>query len=231
MLVLDRAALLPERTAVVLLGGEAPEDPELLGLVRQAAFVAAADSGAAAALSAGRVPDLLVGDFDSLAETLVAECRAGGASIVELPVHKDVTDGEFLFSLMRQRAAEQGWRRLLVLGALGGRLDQTLANILCGVPLAKAGLEICLAGERELVLLAAALAEEQQHLQLRGFAGCVASLLALGGAVQRVELAGFAYPLAGKLAANITLGLSNVIEGPQADIRISGGVLLVCVNI
>lgn len=230
MLVLDRAAWLSERTAVVLLGGDAPENPELLGLVRQAAFVAAADSGAAAALSVGRVPDLLVGDFDSLAEALVAECRAGGASIVELPVHKDVTDGEFLFSLMRQRAAEYGWRRLLVLGALGGRLDQTLANILCGVPLAKAGLEICLAGERELVLPVAAQTAEQ-HVQLRGFAGCVASLLALEGAVQRVELAGFAYPLAGELAANITLGLSNVIEGPQADIRISGGVLLVCVNI
>lgn len=228
--VLEREALLNRGCAVLLLGGEPPRSPRLKGLIRRAPFVAAADAGAAVGLEAGRLPELLVGDFDSLPPELLERCRAGGSEVVRLPVHKDLTDGEFILDWAAREAGPRGWRRLVVLGALGGRLDQTLANILCALPLAAAGLELCFAGEGELVLLLCAGEGAVQRLELRGFAGRTVSLLALGGDARRVELAGFSYPLAGPLALGVSLGVSNIAEGPRSEIALSGGRLLVSIN-
>ena len=224
-MVLEAGGLLRERTAVLLLGGEPPRRPELRELICRAEYLAAADGGAAAALAVGRVPDLLVGDFDSLEPELRRRCaQAPGCELLELPVRKDVTDGEFLYS----RLAAAGWRRLVILGALGGRFDQTLANVLCTLPLAEAGLEVCLAGERELLVPLAAVAKEETRLVLEGFGGRVVSLLALGGGADWVRLVGFDYPLDGELAANVTLGLSNAALGERSEIWLWGGSLLVC---
>lgn len=225
MFVVQKGRLLPPQTAVALLGGDGPRRPEWQACIRQAHFLAAADSGAALALQQGRYPNLLVGDFDSLPANLLAQCQGSGCRICRLPVHKDLTDGEFLL----QWLYKAGWRRLLVLGALGGRFDQTLANICTAVPLARQGVEICLAQEDGLLLLLAAEAEPRR-LCLRDFVGCTVSLLALGQACGRVELSGFEYPLNGPLSPYTSLAISNVVQQPQATVDLQQGCLLVCVS-
>lgn len=234
MFVLQKDAYLTPETAVALLGGEPARGAVWRDCIRRACFVAAADGGASMALAENRCPDLLAGDFDSLAAEELAVCRAAAADgiceICELPAAKDQTDGEFLL----RRLQQDGWRRLLILGALGGRLEQTLANLLTAAPLAEAGLEICLAPagleDGVLFLLGAAPEAGPAQLSLQGFAGCTVSLVALGGKCARVELSGFAYPLRGELAAFTSLGISNVAQ--QADCRVSlrDGALLIIIN-
>ena len=140
-------------------------------------------------------------------------------------MHKDLTDGEFLLQCLQKA----GWQRLLILGALGGRFDQTLANICIAAPLARQGVEICLAQEDGLLLLLAAEAEPRR-LCLQDFAGCTVSLLALGQTCGRVELAGFEYPLQGPLSPYTSLAISNVVRQTQAEIALQNGCLLVCVS-
>ena len=83
-------------------------------------LVIAADAGAIACQAAGLVPDVLLGDFDSM------EPPGGSAKVVRLPVEKDDTD-----TLAAVRSAlEQKFDTFYIYGGTGGkRLDHTLANL------------------------------------------------------------------------------------------------------
>lgn len=214
-----------QKLAVVLLGGCPPQDGALLQYVAEAPYLAAADAGAAIALNAGRTPDLLIGDFDSLGAEALAACRAGGAEVLTLPVMKDLTDGEFLL----QTLAGRGFKRLLVLGALGGRPDQELANIFCAEALAERGIDCLLAHDNALLLPLAA-GETPVKLRLAGFQGSTMSMLSLSEACAHIRLAGFLYPLDGALHRRQTLGLSNLVQAETAEITLTAGNLLAVIN-
>ncbi|TBH17239.1 thiamine diphosphokinase [Thermus thermamylovorans] len=95
----------------------------------------AADSGARHALALGLPLELWLGDFDSsppwLREALPAPKET-------LPREKDQTDGEALV----RRALELGAEEALLLGALGGRLDHTLAHLELAFHLAERGVRV-----------------------------------------------------------------------------------------
>ena len=84
-------------------------------------IVIAADSGYLNAKKMGFVPDLLVGDFDSLGKENVPE----GIKTVELPAEKDLTDTQVAVDI----AVDEGARQIIIIGGLDGRLDHTLSNI------------------------------------------------------------------------------------------------------
>lgn len=231
MLLLDNDELWQqgEQSAVVLLGGEMPQDERWLSIIREAQLLAAADGGAALALSMGRLPDLLVGDFDSLDAKLVAECEQGGVEMLRLPVMKDMTDGEYLLDELLAR----GYRRLLVLGALGGRPDMQLANIFGAAELARRGAEILLAHDNALLipLYAGDGPDDACELVLKGFAGKTFSQIAISERCRHILLDGFFYPLDGELARRQTLGLSNIIDRDEAHLTLHGGTLLAVINL
>lgn len=87
------------------------------------ALVIAADGGLEPALEHGDEPDLIVGDFDSLP----AGSRKLRTDIPRrvLPAEKDDTDLLAAVKIGWQR----GYRRFLIYGGLGGRMDHTLANL------------------------------------------------------------------------------------------------------
>ena len=76
-------------------------------------------------LGLGLNPDVLIGDLDSASESEVEKVRPAQGQVIQYPVHKDETDLE----LAVLAAIQRGYREILILGALGGRLDMTLANI------------------------------------------------------------------------------------------------------
>ncbi|MCB0331958.1 MAG: thiamine diphosphokinase, partial [Bdellovibrionales bacterium] len=85
-----------------------------------------ADGGAIHAHTLGITPAAIIGDFDSLPESLLEEYRTNPEiELLQYPTDKDETDLELSLAFM----GERGVRELLVIGALGGRFDQTLMNI------------------------------------------------------------------------------------------------------
>ena len=84
-------------------------------------IIIAADSGLKNAEKMGLVPDLLVGDFDSLGK----ENIPSGIKTVELPAEKDVTDTHVAIDA----AIENGASQIIIIGGLDGRLDHTLSNM------------------------------------------------------------------------------------------------------
>ena len=82
-------------------------------------YVIAADRGYDSLMAYGVTPDLVVGDFDSLGYT------PQHPNVTQLPAEKDDTD--MVFAL--RRGLELGYRRFVLLGGLGGRLEHTLGNL------------------------------------------------------------------------------------------------------
>lgn len=82
-------------------------------------FIIAADAGYLQMAGLSAVPDLVVGDFDSMGQ------KPNHPNVVVYPKEKDATD----MLLAIDEGLRRGYRKFVILGGLGGRLDHTLANI------------------------------------------------------------------------------------------------------
>ncbi len=179
-----------------------------------------ADGGAEYAMALGLGPLVIIGDLDSLSEADRARAERMGTQFVTFPREKDKTDTH----LALEYAARQGAQEVVLLGALGGRVDHALANL------------YLLLAARELGMRARILdAAHEVHLLLGGewgdFAGEVGqtiSLIPVAGDVRGVWTEGLYYPLRGEpLLLEQNLGISNLFTKAQARIEIEAGKLLI----
>ncbi|MDQ3636673.1 MAG: thiamine pyrophosphokinase, partial [Actinomycetota bacterium] len=93
--------------AIIFLNG-ASEEPDLLRRVTEGAdLVLAADGGARNALDANIVPDLVLGDMDSLGDAGVREMEERGVPLERYPVKKDKMDGHLAVIAARKRGATE----------------------------------------------------------------------------------------------------------------------------
>ncbi|MCB0132076.1 MAG: thiamine diphosphokinase, partial [Caldilineaceae bacterium] len=135
---------------------------------------------------------------------------------------KDQTDLE----LALERALFDGADEILLLGALGGRLDQTLANLLI-VAQRDWPATIQLAEGRQL----AQVMYGDETLALAYPAGATVSAIPLSPQVTGICYTGLRYTLQdATLDFGSTRGISNVLDQPPGQISIAGGVLLVVVD-
>ncbi|MGQ9908585.1 MAG: thiamine diphosphokinase [Candidatus Flexifilum sp.] len=189
-----------------------------LAAARPDALFIAADGGARVAREFGIEPHIVIGDFDSITQGDLLALEARGASILRYPAEKDETDLELALLL----AAERGATWIRVLGGVGDRIDQTLANIyLLGAPYLAGRDARLVAGRQETWLIGPG----TQHLT--GAAGDTISLLPLSDSA-RVTTEGLRYPLhAGLLRSTQARGVSNVMTGTRAAITVHEGQLLI----
>ncbi len=203
---------------LIIANGPAPSLEQIHQATNQADLVIAADGGTAHTLAAGLYPDLVVGDLDSLAPEVVKDLRAAEVSIIHHPARKNETDLE----LALHEAARRGATRITLLGAVGGRLDQTLSNIFLLTLPAFVGIPIRLltADEEAFVV------REQAHIT--GEVGDIVSLIPLTPRVEGVTTRGLEYPLENAtLHFGPSLGISNELRVAEAEVKVSAGILLV----
>jgi thiamine pyrophosphokinase len=187
------------------------------------ALIIAADGGARLALACDRVPDVVVGDLDSLTPDEVADLRARGAEIEQHPAGKDETDLELTLLAAAKRGAT--WMRII--GGVGDRIDQTLANIyLLTLPeLVDRDVRL-VSGEQTLWLI-----EPGDHAlddaNLAAKPGDTISLIPLVGDADNVRTVNMNYPLRGEtLRLGPARGVSNVIAADGARVSFDAGLLL-----
>ena len=206
---------------IVVLAGSRIEDLEWLRRELAAAApdaVLCADGGARYARLVGVVPDLIVGDLDSLAEELQCSFRAEGISMAGYPARKDETDTQ----LALERALAMGAGEILVFGALGNRLDHTLANIGLLLLGRNRGAAVVLRDESCDVFAVTG------EAVIRGEAGQTVSVFPLGGDAAGIDLTGFEYPLVGAaMTLSRPYGISNRLAATTGRIKVGEGSLLV----
>ena len=187
----------------------------------------AADGGARHCLELVLIPQLVIGDMDSLDESHLSDLKAGGAKIIQYPTHKDFTDLE----LALQHAQALGVTEVLLLGALGARWDQTIANLLLPAALSRCSvphsMRISLVdGPQELFFV-----RSGEQIEVRGHPGDTVSLISLAGDAYGVTTQNLEYPLhQDHLCFGSTRGISNVLLAERATIAVEEGLLL-CVVI
>lgn len=187
--------------------------------IGQNAHIIAADGGALAALYFDFLPHVVIGDLDSLSAVEVNTLEKQGVEIIRYPSEKDETDLE----LALKYAATQDIEWLRIVGGIGDRFDQTIANVyLLALP-ELAGRDVALvAGKQEIFLL-----RPGTHT-IQGDAGDTLSLIPLGGVVHGIQTEGLYYPLRNEtLNFGPARGVSNVMQQPQVQVSLIEGVLLV----
>jgi thiamine pyrophosphokinase len=209
--------------AVIFANGYLNQPSRVRSLLNPDDLLIAADGGAAQMQALNLLPKAAIGDFDSLDPASLKALEIAGVEILVFPSKKDLTDLE----LALQYAQSQGIKDILILGALGNRWDQTLANLLLPAASAYEDLYIrLLDGNQELTLIQAG-----QTLRLEGQAGDTLSLIPLAGDATGITTQGLKYPLNGEpLSFGNTRGVSNVLLGDSASITLEKGMLL-CVLI
>lgn len=207
--------------ALIFANGDANDGP----VVQQAlqigsdAIVIAADGGARIADNYQCVINTIVGDMDSLSPSEIEVYAQRGVEIRRYAAEKDETDLELALLL----AVERGARWIRIIGGVGDRLDQTLANVyLMALPILT-GCDVRLvASKQESWLLGAG-----EHV-IFGAQGDTVSLIPLSGAVVGVQTQNLYYPLRDEtLNFGPARGVSNVMTGSQAIVGIREGVLLI----
>jgi thiamine pyrophosphokinase len=208
------------KRTVIFANGHLPDPAAVQALLQPDDWIIAADGGACHALACGRTPHLVIGDLDSLPPETQAELEAAGSKCLAHPADKDETDLEL--ALLHASAA--GAATVLVLGAFGGRLDQTLANLLLLARPELAHLHISITDGRQTAYLV------RDEIAMGGTPGDRVSLIPIGGDVHGVTTRGLAWRLAGEtLYLGQTRGVSNVMTSPPARVQVTAGLLL-CVH-
>lgn len=178
-------------------------------------FIIAADAGYSICQKAGVIPDLLLGDFDSM------EPPAGFSHILRLPVEKDDTD-----TLAALRAGlERGCDDFHIYGGTGGqRLDHTLANLQSLLFLRRKGARGWLY-DNDFVWTVI----ENEALEIpKTVEWGLFSAFCLGDRAEGIDEEGFQYLLKDAvLTPDFPLGVSNHILAPVARAAVRNGALAI----
>jgi len=209
--------------AVIFANGRFAGTARERALVGSDDLLIAADGGARSCLALGLTPHVVVGDFDSLKPKEREALQQAGAQMIAHPARKDHTDLE----LALLHALQQGATDFLILGGLGQRWDQTLANLLLPANPAFTKVRITLVdGYQDVHLLTSG-----GTLTIDGKPGDILSLIPLSEYADGVRTEGLEYPLRDEaLTFGSTRGVSNSLLGQQALIHLQQGLLL-CVHI
>jgi thiamine pyrophosphokinase len=125
-------------TFTILLGGDLVRTPRLDRQI-EGSRVIAADAGIGHARMLGLVPELWVGDFDSVPPNLPDDLASVPRKT--FPAEKDKTDGELAIA----EALERGATSVVLAGAFGGkRADHAFLHLALGLRLAQAGMTVLL---------------------------------------------------------------------------------------
>ena len=189
----------------------AGEFKELLRPVGGDELVIAADAGVLHTQEIGLVPDIILGDFDSLGS--IPE----GAEV--FPVEKDDTDS----MLAIKRGLEMGCDTFYIYGALDGkRVDHTLANFQALHYLADHGARGWLIGRREIVTVI-----KNSALVFPPYFTDHLSIFCLGKDAQGVSIRGAKYEMENAvLSAGFPLGISNQFVQKKVTVEVADGTLL-----
>jgi len=206
--------------AVVFANGELINPQAVHTLLQPDDMLVAADGGYLHMQTLGLKPNLLIGDLDSLPAAEVESLRAAGVELEIYPREKDATDLELALA----RVAARGVHEIRVVAALGGRLDQTLANLYLLEMDELKGIDVRLDDGHEEILII------RHKASVTGTPGDTLSLLSMEGCSKGVTTQGLKYPLKGEtLCPSRSRGISNVMLETEAVIEVRSGALL-CIH-
>ena len=201
---------------IIFANGNLPNLEKARTLLRPDDFIICADGGTRHALALGLTPNVIVGDMDSLPANFQTSTFNG--EIVLYPKDKNETDLE----LAIDHAVSLNPDQILILAALGGRMDQTLANIALLADPRLSTFDIRLSDSVEEIFFC------RDQAKVEGRSGDIVSLIPWQGEVTGVFTENLRWHLHHEtLYPDKTRGISNEMTADVATIQIRSGLLLI----
>lgn len=184
----------------------------------QPVAILCADGGAYHAYRLGVIPEAIIGDMDSLDDEKARFFSGRGCRLLRHSPDKDETDTELALAEALGMNPDAVW----IFGAMGRRLDHTLANLSLLACEAARGVDVRLVDPFCEVFLVRGM------WILEGEPGQTVSVFPLGDAAEGITLEGFEYPLDGAtMKPGKPYGVSNRLAAHRGVIRVRKGALLV----
>jgi thiamine pyrophosphokinase len=203
---------------IIFANGELPDLNKARLLLRMDDYIICADGGTRHALSLNLQPNLILGDMDSAEKGQLQRLKEDDVSIELFQHDKNETDLE----LAIHRAIELAPKQLLIIAALGGRLDQTLGNLALLTDMQLVKFDVRLDDGVEEIFVC------RDQVEVHGNSGDLVSLIPWQGAVPDVQTKDLKWPLQHEtLYPDKTRGISNELLGDTASISIGSGLLFI----
>ncbi len=176
-------------------------------------LIIAADGGYSTLKKLNKKPDLVVGDFDSLGEAPENE------KIIKHPVKKDDTDTLLAVKI----GLEKGYKTFVIYGAIGGRLDHTVASIQTATFVAEnGGIAYIYDGNYTITAI------KNSSIKFKDNAKGYISIFGLSGVAKGVSIDGLLYTLNNaEITPYFPIGVSNEFINKESKISVSDGVLTI----
>jgi thiamine pyrophosphokinase len=210
--------ILPQANRIIIFAnGELRDTTTARGLIHADDYIICADGGTRHALWLGLQPNLIIGDMDSLTKSEWKKFEQANIAIELYPRDKVETDLE----LALRRAQEMNPRSICVIAALGGRIDQTLANLALFTSASLASIDLRADdGSQEAFFC-------RHESTIEGTPGDVVSLIPWNGPTAGVTTVGLRWALHNEsLYPDRTRGISNEMIKKSASVSIASGLLL-----
>ena len=185
--------------------------------------IIAVDGGLSAANLLQLIPDVIVGDFDTVSSELLEhytkykKCRT-----VRLNPVKDDTDTQCAMNI----AIEMGADEVDIIGGTGGRIDHELANIFMLKMALERGIKAVMYDEINKIYVI----RGRNRLKRDSMYGRYISFIQLEGPAKDVTMNGFLYNVEHfdfDTSKEYRLGVSNEFKDDEAEINIGHGMFVV----
>ncbi len=207
-----------KKRCIIIAGSPECDLKFISNIVSDDDFVICADKGLNYALQAGIKPSIVIGDFDSYSGDSQYKYK-----VVTLPVHKDETDAMH----SAYYALKQGYKKITILCATGGRLDHTYGNLATLQYIAERGGKGELLSPYERILFL-----PTGHYEFDNLKGRTFSMFPYGCGRVLVSNSGMEYPLDRVyIESSVTLGISNVFISDKSSVDIYDGNAIIIMNL
>jgi thiamine pyrophosphokinase len=183
-------------------------------------IIICADGGIKTALKLGILPNVLLGDFDSVTKAEIAGFK-DKIKIIPFEKRKDYTD----VHLCMKYAIENNHRQITLFGVLGTRADHSLVNVyLLKYALDNQANAKIVNEFNEIFLL-------NNFIRLNGVKNKTISVLPYTDKIEGICLKGMSYPLVNAtMTKENPYGVSNYAVEDTVEINISGGTAIIVIT-
>ncbi|MGL6105347.1 thiamine diphosphokinase [Romboutsia sp.] len=208
----------------IVLNGEIKDYKATKGIMLKESYdyIICADGGANHTYKMNIVPHYIIGDLDSIDSNIIKHYKECNVKFEKFPTKKNETDSEICIYLAETLKAKE----IHLIGALGGRIDHTIANINLLYYIKNKGIIPKIISEKEEMYIAM-----NEEITISGEKGNIISVIPTNGDAKGVTLKHLEYPLERHcMKFSVPLGISNVMTKDICSIRVDEGSLIIVNN-
>ncbi|WP_154826450.1 thiamine diphosphokinase [Clostridium butyricum] len=171
--------------AIIVTGGNKPSKKLLNSYIKSGDLIIGADKGSEYLYDYEIMPNIILGDFDSISQEKLKKIEEKQVEIIKFPPEKDYTDTEIAI----MEAIKRGADTIYLFGGLGTRADHSLGNIGLLLTTKNKGARLLIVDDHNKMYLA------DKNMSLNGSQGEIISFHALSDVVKGFEIRGAKYNL------------------------------------